>query len=175
MRPVTGRRAGRDWGRPAGAEGLAAQPAAQTEGKSHRLTRAESQHRPATAQAWPLPPALSQRGQDDCAGAAGWFRAGPLHPVTLRPRCPPVAMAAVRALVAPRLAAASTFAPLPGFRPLWSSGPAPSPRATFHSSAPRPGARVALVSAPPRGRGAGSPEVGHRNPRSATPHHVDFP
>ncbi|XP_053773572.1 glutamine amidotransferase-like class 1 domain-containing protein 3, mitochondrial [Desmodus rotundus] len=54
-------------------------------------------------------------------------------------------MAAVRALVAPRLAAASTFAPLPGFRPLWSSGPAPSPRATFHSSAPRPGARVALV------------------------------
>lgn len=42
-------------------------------------------------------------------------------------------MAAVRALVAPRLAAAAcTFA-------------APSPRAAFHGSAPRPGARVALV------------------------------
>lgn len=54
-------------------------------------------------------------------------------------------MAAVRALVAPRLAAASTFAPLPGFQPLLSSGSAPSPRAAFHRSAPRPGARVALV------------------------------
>uniref|UniRef100_A0ABI7YWX1 ES1 protein homolog, mitochondrial n=1 Tax=Felis catus TaxID=9685 RepID=A0ABI7YWX1_FELCA len=44
-------------------------------------------------------------------------------------------MAAVRALVAPRLAAASAFAPLH----------APAPRAALHSSAPRPRARVALV------------------------------
>ncbi|XP_036099553.1 glutamine amidotransferase-like class 1 domain-containing protein 3A, mitochondrial [Molossus molossus] len=53
-------------------------------------------------------------------------------------------MAAVRALVAPRLAAAaaSTFAPLPGLRP---RGPASYPRAAFHGSAPRPGPRVALV------------------------------
>ncbi|XP_027439721.2 glutamine amidotransferase-like class 1 domain-containing protein 3A, mitochondrial isoform X2 [Zalophus californianus] len=44
-------------------------------------------------------------------------------------------MAAVRALVASRLLAASAFAPLH----------ASTPRAPLHSSAPRPGARVALV------------------------------
>ncbi|XP_042759222.1 glutamine amidotransferase-like class 1 domain-containing protein 3A, mitochondrial isoform X3 [Panthera leo] len=44
-------------------------------------------------------------------------------------------MAAVRALVAPRLAAASAFAPLHAL----------APRAALHSSAPRPRARVALV------------------------------
>jgi len=44
-------------------------------------------------------------------------------------------MAAVRALVASRLLAASAFAPLH----------ACTPRAPLHSSAPRPGARVALV------------------------------
>ncbi|XP_066115338.1 glutamine amidotransferase-like class 1 domain-containing protein 3, mitochondrial [Saccopteryx bilineata] len=54
-------------------------------------------------------------------------------------------MAAVRALVAPRLAAASTFAPFSGLWPLLASRPAPSSRAAFHGSAPRPGARVALV------------------------------
>ncbi|XP_036206185.1 glutamine amidotransferase-like class 1 domain-containing protein 3A, mitochondrial isoform X2 [Myotis myotis] len=56
-------------------------------------------------------------------------------------------MAAVRALLAPRLvaAAASTFAPVPGLRPLLLTGPVPAPRAAFHGSAPRPGARVALV------------------------------
>ncbi|XP_019480590.1 PREDICTED: ES1 protein homolog, mitochondrial isoform X1 [Hipposideros armiger] len=54
-------------------------------------------------------------------------------------------MAAVRALVAPRLAAASTFAPLPGRRPLLPHKPAASPRAALHGSAPRPGAKVALV------------------------------
>lgn len=54
-------------------------------------------------------------------------------------------MAAVRALAAPRLAAASTFAPLPGLRPLLPHKPAPSPRAALHGSAPRPGAKVALV------------------------------
>ncbi|XP_008143884.2 glutamine amidotransferase-like class 1 domain-containing protein 3, mitochondrial isoform X2 [Eptesicus fuscus] len=55
-------------------------------------------------------------------------------------------MAAVRALLAPRLvAAASTFAPVPGLRPLLLTGPAPAPRAAFHGSAPRPGPRVALV------------------------------
>ncbi|XP_059542579.1 glutamine amidotransferase-like class 1 domain-containing protein 3, mitochondrial isoform X3 [Myotis daubentonii] len=56
-------------------------------------------------------------------------------------------MAAVRALLAPRLvaAAAPTFAPVPGLRPLLLTGPVPAPRAAFHGSAPRPGARVALV------------------------------
>ncbi|XP_022371693.1 ES1 protein homolog, mitochondrial isoform X2 [Enhydra lutris kenyoni] len=44
-------------------------------------------------------------------------------------------MAAVRALVASRLRAASAFAPLH----------ASTPRAALHGSAPRPGARVALV------------------------------
>lgn len=50
-------------------------------------------------------------------------------------------MAAVRVLVAPRLA--SALAPLSGRHH------APSQRAALHSSAPRPGARVALVSAWP--------------------------
>lgn len=55
-------------------------------------------------------------------------------------------MAAVRALLAPRLvAAASPFAPAPGLRPLLLTGPAPARRAAFHGSAPRPGPRVALV------------------------------
>ncbi|XP_036302018.1 glutamine amidotransferase-like class 1 domain-containing protein 3, mitochondrial isoform X2 [Pipistrellus kuhlii] len=55
-------------------------------------------------------------------------------------------MAAVRALLAPRLvAAASPFAPAPGLRPLLLTGPAPASRAAFHGSAPRPGPRVALV------------------------------
>ncbi|XP_076724999.2 glutamine amidotransferase-like class 1 domain-containing protein 3, mitochondrial isoform X2 [Callospermophilus lateralis] len=55
-------------------------------------------------------------------------------------------MAAVRALVAPRLVVASAFAPFPELlRPLSLYGLASSPRAAFHGSAPRPGARVALV------------------------------
>uniref|UniRef100_A0A8C0X095 ES1 protein, mitochondrial n=1 Tax=Castor canadensis TaxID=51338 RepID=A0A8C0X095_CASCN len=48
-------------------------------------------------------------------------------------------MAALRTLVAPKLAAASALASLPGRLR------APSPRAALHGSAPRPGARVALV------------------------------
>uniref|UniRef100_A0A8D1F1Y0 ES1 protein homolog, mitochondrial n=1 Tax=Sus scrofa TaxID=9823 RepID=A0A8D1F1Y0_PIG len=48
-------------------------------------------------------------------------------------------MAAFRVLVASRLAATPAFAPLP------LGGWAPSPRAALHASAPRPGARVALV------------------------------
>uniref|UniRef100_A0A9L0IKB3 Glutamine amidotransferase class 1 domain containing 3 n=1 Tax=Equus asinus TaxID=9793 RepID=A0A9L0IKB3_EQUAS len=48
-------------------------------------------------------------------------------------------MAAVRALMAPRLAAASALAPLPGNTRM------PSPRAALHGSAPRPGPKVALV------------------------------
>ncbi|XP_003463997.1 glutamine amidotransferase-like class 1 domain-containing protein 3, mitochondrial isoform X1 [Cavia porcellus] len=53
-------------------------------------------------------------------------------------------MAAVRALVVPRLAAASALAPLPGrLRPLHQR--ASTPRAALHGSASRPGARVALV------------------------------
>ncbi|XP_023376905.1 ES1 protein homolog, mitochondrial isoform X1 [Pteropus vampyrus] len=54
-------------------------------------------------------------------------------------------MAAARTLVAPRLAAASTFASLHCLRPLLPSRLAPSPRAALHGSAPRPGPRVALV------------------------------
>ncbi|XP_049730952.1 glutamine amidotransferase-like class 1 domain-containing protein 3, mitochondrial [Elephas maximus indicus] len=55
-------------------------------------------------------------------------------------------MAAVRVLVAPRLAAASVLAPLPGRLRLLPPGrQALSPRAALHGSAPRPGARVALV------------------------------
>ncbi|XP_058379209.1 glutamine amidotransferase-like class 1 domain-containing protein 3, mitochondrial isoform X3 [Diceros bicornis minor] len=54
-------------------------------------------------------------------------------------------MAAVRALVVPRLAAASAFPRLPGLRPLYPGAREPSPRAALHGSAPRPGARVALV------------------------------
>uniref|UniRef100_A0A8D2GX30 Glutamine amidotransferase class 1 domain containing 3 n=1 Tax=Urocitellus parryii TaxID=9999 RepID=A0A8D2GX30_UROPR len=55
-------------------------------------------------------------------------------------------MAAVRALVAPRLVVASAFAPFPELlRPLSLCGLAPSPRAALHGSAPRPGAKVALV------------------------------
>uniref|UniRef100_A0A8C3YUK4 Glutamine amidotransferase class 1 domain containing 3 n=1 Tax=Catagonus wagneri TaxID=51154 RepID=A0A8C3YUK4_9CETA len=48
-------------------------------------------------------------------------------------------MAALRALAASRLAATPALAPLP------TGGSAPSPRAALHASAPRPGARVALV------------------------------
>jgi hypothetical protein len=56
-------------------------------------------------------------------------------------------MAALRTLVAPKLAAASALASLPGrLRLIPSDGRAPSPRAALHGSAPRPGARVALVS-----------------------------
>ncbi|XP_071071097.1 glutamine amidotransferase-like class 1 domain-containing protein 3, mitochondrial [Dasypus novemcinctus] len=55
-------------------------------------------------------------------------------------------MAAFRALLVPRLAAASACAPLPGrLRLLPRDGRALSPRAALHGSAPRPGARVALV------------------------------
>ncbi|XP_037686650.1 glutamine amidotransferase-like class 1 domain-containing protein 3A, mitochondrial [Choloepus didactylus] len=55
-------------------------------------------------------------------------------------------MAAVRALLVPRLAAASAFAPLPGrLRLLPRGGRALSPRAALHGSASRPGARVAVV------------------------------
>ncbi|KAM8814949.1 glutamine amidotransferase-like class 1 domain-containing protein 3, mitochondrial [Rhynchonycteris naso] len=54
-------------------------------------------------------------------------------------------MPVVRALGIPRLAAASTFAPLSGLWPLLASRPAPSSRAAFHGSLSRPGARVALV------------------------------
>lgn len=59
-------------------------------------------------------------------------------------RCLPFAMAAVRVLVAPRLVSA--------FLPLSGRHRAPSQRAALHSSAPRPGARVALVSARPDSR-----------------------
>lgn len=99
----------------------------------------------------------SGRERGDCAGASGAVRARLFRWVTLRPCCPGAAMAVVRALVAPRLAAASTFAPLPGLRPLLPHKPAPSPRAALHGSAPRPGARVALVSARPRALGRGPP------------------
>ncbi|XP_061049824.1 glutamine amidotransferase-like class 1 domain-containing protein 3, mitochondrial isoform X1 [Eubalaena glacialis] len=54
-------------------------------------------------------------------------------------------MAAIRALVASRLALTPAFAPRPGLRPLPFGGPAPSPRAALHASAPRPVARVAVV------------------------------
>nr|XP_023486035.1 ES1 protein homolog, mitochondrial isoform X2 [Equus caballus] len=54
-------------------------------------------------------------------------------------------MAAVWALMAPRLAAASALAPLPGLRPLPANTRTPSPRAALHGSAPRPGPKVALV------------------------------
>ncbi|KAJ8793616.1 hypothetical protein J1605_003624 [Eschrichtius robustus] len=55
-------------------------------------------------------------------------------------------MAAVRALVASRLALTPALAPRPGLRPLPFGGRAPSPRAALHASAPRPVARVAVVS-----------------------------
>ncbi|XP_068403286.1 glutamine amidotransferase-like class 1 domain-containing protein 3, mitochondrial [Eschrichtius robustus] len=54
-------------------------------------------------------------------------------------------MAAVRALVASRLALTPALAPRPGLRPLPFGGRAPSPRAALHASAPRPVARVAVV------------------------------
>ncbi|XP_075398343.1 glutamine amidotransferase-like class 1 domain-containing protein 3, mitochondrial [Tenrec ecaudatus] len=55
-------------------------------------------------------------------------------------------MAAVRLLVAPRLAAASVLAPLPSRLQLLPRGRrAARPCAALHGSAPRPGARVALV------------------------------
>ncbi|XP_023594877.1 glutamine amidotransferase-like class 1 domain-containing protein 3, mitochondrial [Trichechus manatus latirostris] len=55
-------------------------------------------------------------------------------------------MAALRVLVAPRLAAASVLAPLPSrLRLLPPSRQALFPRAALHCSAPRPGARVAVV------------------------------
>ncbi|XP_076975249.1 glutamine amidotransferase-like class 1 domain-containing protein 3, mitochondrial [Tamandua tetradactyla] len=55
-------------------------------------------------------------------------------------------MAAVRALLAPRLVAASAFAPLPGrLRLLPPDGRVLSPRAALHGSASRTGPRVALV------------------------------
>lgn len=55
-------------------------------------------------------------------------------------------MAALRALVASRLAVTAAFAPRPGLRALPFGGPAQSPRAALHASAPRPVARVAVVS-----------------------------
>ncbi|XP_007452575.1 PREDICTED: ES1 protein homolog, mitochondrial [Lipotes vexillifer] len=54
-------------------------------------------------------------------------------------------MAAIRALVASRLAVTPAFAPRPGLRALLLGGPAQSPRAALHASAPRPAARVAVV------------------------------
>ncbi|XP_008055098.1 ES1 protein homolog, mitochondrial isoform X2 [Carlito syrichta] len=55
-------------------------------------------------------------------------------------------MAAVRILVASRLAAASAFAPLPGrLRLLSPDGQMPPSRSALHGSAPRPGAKVAVV------------------------------
>ncbi|XP_026937525.1 glutamine amidotransferase-like class 1 domain-containing protein 3, mitochondrial isoform X1 [Sagmatias obliquidens] len=54
-------------------------------------------------------------------------------------------MAALRALVASRLAVTAAFAPRPGLRALPFGGAAQSPRAAFHASAPRPVARVAVV------------------------------
>ncbi|XP_059737695.1 glutamine amidotransferase-like class 1 domain-containing protein 3, mitochondrial isoform X1 [Bos taurus] len=54
-------------------------------------------------------------------------------------------MAAFRALAAARLAVTPGFAPRPGLWPLPFGGPAPSSRAAFHASAPRPGPRVAVV------------------------------
>ncbi|XP_066891320.1 glutamine amidotransferase-like class 1 domain-containing protein 3, mitochondrial isoform X1 [Kogia breviceps] len=54
-------------------------------------------------------------------------------------------MAAIRALVASRLAVTAAFAPRPGLRALPFGGPAPFPRAALHASAPRPVARVAVV------------------------------
>ncbi|XP_047419201.1 glutamine amidotransferase-like class 1 domain-containing protein 3, mitochondrial [Sciurus carolinensis] len=55
-------------------------------------------------------------------------------------------MAALRALLVPRLAAASAIDPLPELlRPLPVHGRTPSPHAALHGSAPRPRARVALV------------------------------
>uniref|UniRef100_A0A8C8YCV8 ES1 protein homolog, mitochondrial n=1 Tax=Prolemur simus TaxID=1328070 RepID=A0A8C8YCV8_PROSS len=55
-------------------------------------------------------------------------------------------MAAARALMVSRLAAASAFAPLPSrLRPPVPVGRTPFPRAALHGSAPRPAARVALV------------------------------
>ncbi|XP_012926823.1 ES1 protein homolog, mitochondrial isoform X2 [Heterocephalus glaber] len=53
-------------------------------------------------------------------------------------------MAAVGVLMVPRLAAASALAPLSG-RLRLLGGRAPTPRAALHGTAPRPGARVALV------------------------------
>ena len=93
-------------------------------------------------------------------------------------------MAAVRALVASRLALTPAFAPRPGLRPLPFGGRAPSPRAALHASAPRPVARVAVVSGR-AGRGdegrvaevglptlpvlAGGPSAAHRLPRADLP------
>ncbi|KAI4547808.1 hypothetical protein MG293_000138 [Ovis ammon polii] len=54
-------------------------------------------------------------------------------------------MAAFRALAASRLAVTAGLAPRPGLWPLPFGGPAPSSRAAFHASAPRPGPRVAVV------------------------------
>ncbi|XP_059866223.1 glutamine amidotransferase-like class 1 domain-containing protein 3, mitochondrial isoform X2 [Delphinus delphis] len=54
-------------------------------------------------------------------------------------------MAALRALVASRLAVTAAFAPRPGLCALPFGGAAQSPRAAFHASAPRPVARVAVV------------------------------
>ncbi|XP_049566379.1 glutamine amidotransferase-like class 1 domain-containing protein 3, mitochondrial isoform X1 [Orcinus orca] len=54
-------------------------------------------------------------------------------------------MAALRALVASRLAVTAAFAPRSGLCALPFGGAAQSPRAAFHASAPRPVARVAVV------------------------------
>ncbi|XP_072826159.1 glutamine amidotransferase-like class 1 domain-containing protein 3, mitochondrial isoform X1 [Vicugna pacos] len=54
-------------------------------------------------------------------------------------------MAALRSLLASRLAVTPLFALRPVLLPLPLSGLAASPRAALHASAPRPGTRVALV------------------------------
>ncbi|XP_057552760.1 glutamine amidotransferase-like class 1 domain-containing protein 3, mitochondrial isoform X1 [Hippopotamus amphibius kiboko] len=54
-------------------------------------------------------------------------------------------MAALGARAASGLAATRVFLPRPGLRPRPFGGPASSPRAALHASAPRPGARVAVV------------------------------
>lgn len=79
-------------------------------------------------------------------------------------------MAAVRALVVSRLLAASSFAPLH----------ASTARATLHSSAPRPGARVALVSGRwgrgyRRGRPPAFPQAGPLTPSAPAPPEVEPP
>uniref|UniRef100_A0A9L0IS25 Glutamine amidotransferase class 1 domain containing 3 n=3 Tax=Equus asinus TaxID=9793 RepID=A0A9L0IS25_EQUAS len=111
-------------------------------GRDHPLPRGQSQSSPGRLRRrGPAPGALAgvERDEVTAQGRPAGFRAWLRGHVTLRPPPSRAPMAAVRALMAPRLAAASALAPLPGNTRM------PSPRAALHGSAPRPGPKVALV------------------------------